>query len=102
MPVHQVLSWKASNENTNVADEQMCVSVQSLRVSVEVDGLDVQRVHSPFELLELCKTAAFNCATAGDNFQYGMRDLVTDSLFALCFLIFVFALSAFVMGCKGV
>lgn len=31
-----------------------------------------------------------------------MRDLVTDSLFALCFIIFIFVLSAFVMGYKGV
>lgn len=52
--------------------------------------------------LELCWIAAVHWATAGNNFRVGVRDSVTDPLFALCFIIFVFALSAFVMVCKGV
>ena len=83
LPVHQVLSWNTSNENTNRADEQMCFHVQILRVFMAGVWLGIQHVHSfPFEPL------------------YGV--MVTDSLFASCFLIFVFALSAFVMGCEWV
>ena len=76
-------------------------SHQILRVFVAAVWLGIQHVHSvPFEPLQLGKITAFNWATAGYNFLYGVR--VTDSLFASCFLIFVFALSAFVMGCEGV
>ena len=88
-----------SNENTNRADEQMCFHVQILRVFMAGVWLGIQHVHSfPFEPLQLGKITVFNWATAGYNFLYGVR--VTDSLFASCFLIFVFALSAFVMGCE--
>lgn len=101
LPVHQILSWNASNENTNRADEQMCFHMQILGVFMAAVWLGGQRVHSfPFEPLQLSKVTAFNWETAGYNFLYRVR--VTDSLFASCFLIFVFALSAFVTGCEGV
>ena len=97
LPVHRVLSWNTSNENINRADEQMCFHVQILGMFMEAVWLGIQRVHSfPFKPLQLGKIAVFNWATAGNNFLYGVR--VTDTLFTSCFSVFVFALSAFVMG----
>ena len=74
LPVHQVLSWNTSNENTNRADEQMCFHVQILRVFMAGVWLGIQHVHSfPFEPLQLGKITVFNWATAGYNFLYGVR-----------------------------
>ena len=68
---------------------------------MEAVWLGIQRVHSfPFKSLQLGKIAVFNWATAGNNFLYGVR--VTDTLFTSCFSVFVFALSAFVMGYEAV
>lgn len=90
----------ASNANANVAYEK---NVFSCCNPLGVCGSGLAR-HAAcafsFEPLELLAIAAFNWATAGDNFLYGVRDSVTDSRLALCFTIFVFAPSALVVGCK--